>query len=106
MHEVFCEFPDQLIANATVPVFLIIDNHSAHTSEKFREFVSSAKRKLRFFNLPPYTPELSPDELVWTYLKNHNMGRISHYHAIASRAHGQSKRILSSFHHQIHQNVR
>ncbi|MDY0367431.1 MAG: IS630 family transposase [Candidatus Syntrophosphaera sp.] len=76
--EVFCEFLGRLIANATAPVFLIVDNHSVHRSEKVREFVRNTKGKLRLFHLPPYSPELNPDELVWNYLKNHNMGRMSH----------------------------
>ncbi|WP_407919113.1 transposase [Desulforhopalus singaporensis] len=30
---------------------------------------------MRIFFLPPYAPELNPDEHVWNYLKNHNIGR-------------------------------
>jgi transposase len=28
--------------------------------------------------LPPYSPELNPDELAWNYLKNQHTGRMSH----------------------------
>lgn len=76
--EVFCEFLGRLIANATAPVFLIIDNHPVHRSTKVREFVNNTNGKLMLFYLPPYSPELNPDELVWNYLKNHNIGRMSH----------------------------
>ena len=30
---------------------------------------------MRLFFLPPYSPELNPDELVWNDLKNHILGR-------------------------------
>ena len=56
-------------------VFLIVDNHSVHRSEEVRDFVKSTEGKLRLFYLPPYAPELNPDEHVWNYLKNHKIGR-------------------------------
>ena len=31
--------------------------------------------KLALFFLPPYSPELNPDEFVWNDLKNHGTGR-------------------------------
>lgn len=31
--------------------------------------------KLRLFFLPPYSPELNPDELVWNDVKNNGVGR-------------------------------
>ncbi len=73
--QVFCEFLDRLIANAPNPIYLIIDNHPVHRSQKVKEFVQSTKGKLRLFYLPPYSPELNPDEQVWNYLKNHKIGR-------------------------------
>lgn len=76
--KVFCEFLSCLLADATAPVFLIVDNHPVHRSEEVQKFVTAAKGKLRLFYLPPYSPELNPDELVWNYLKNHHTGRMSH----------------------------
>src|SRR5262245_59511318 len=31
--------------------------------------------KLRLFYLPPYSPELNPDEYVWNDVKNNGVGR-------------------------------
>ena len=39
--------------------------------------MQETKGKLRLFYLPPYSPELNPDELVWNYLKAHHTGRLS-----------------------------
>jgi hypothetical protein len=64
--KVFCDFLDRLIANAEIPVFLIVDNYSVHRSENVREFASSIKSRLKLFNLPPYSPELNPMNLFGT----------------------------------------
>jgi len=46
--------------------------------ELINKFVSETDGRLKIFYLPPYSPELNPDELVWNYLKNHHTGRMSH----------------------------
>jgi transposase len=33
------------------------------------------KGRLRLFFLPPYSPEINPDELVWNDVKNNGVGR-------------------------------
>ena len=57
---------------------MIVDNHSVHRSSEVQKFVSETEGNLKIFYLPPYSPELNPDELVWNYLKNHHTGRMSH----------------------------
>ena len=32
--------------------------------------------EIKMFFLPPYSPELNPDERVWNDLKNNNVGRM------------------------------
>jgi transposase len=73
--ETFIEFLKRLITRAEKPIFLILDNSSVHHSAEVRQFVESTEGKLRLFFLPPYSPELNPDEHVWNYLKNHKIGR-------------------------------
>lgn len=73
--EVFCRFLKRLLVNAARPVFLIVDNHPVHRSKEVLDFAKKTKGKLRLFFLPPYSPELNPDEHVWNYLKNHKIGR-------------------------------
>lgn len=75
--DVFCEFLKRLIAGATKPIFLIVDNHPVHRSKAVKDFVESTEGMLKLFYLPPYSPELNPDEQVWNYVKNHNLGRQS-----------------------------
>jgi transposase len=71
----FIEFLKRLLHNTKRPVFLIVDNHPSHRARKVFEFVRKTKGKLRLFFLPPYSPELNPDELVWNHLKNHGIGK-------------------------------
>ena len=61
------EFLKRLIAKDERPVFLILDNCSAHRLKEVSQYVESKKGKLRIFFLPPYAPELNPDEHVWNY---------------------------------------
>ena len=75
--EVFIEFLKRLLHKAARPVFVIVDNHPVHRSREVREFAKSTNGKLYLFYLPPYSPELNPDEHVWNYLKNHKIGRQS-----------------------------
>jgi transposase len=72
--DTFMEFLKRLIHNAEKPIFLIVDGHPAHKAKKVKAFVESVKDQLRLFLLPPYSPELNPDELVWNNLKNQCIG--------------------------------
>jgi transposase len=71
----FIDFLKRLLHNARRPIFLIVDGHPTHRARKVLQFVKSQDGKLRLFFLPPYSPELNPDELVWNTLKNHGVGR-------------------------------
>jgi transposase len=73
--EIFIEFLKRLLHNWPGPVFLIVDGHPVHKSAAVSRFVASVDGKLRLFRLPPYSPELNPDEQVWNHLKNHGVGK-------------------------------
>ena len=70
----FIDFLKRLIHNWPRPVFLIIDSHPVHKSAAVSKFVASTENRLQLFHLPPYSPELNPDEQVWNHLKNHGVG--------------------------------
>jgi transposase len=72
---VFVEFLKRLIYNSERPIFLIVDGHPAHKAKMVKTFLAANERKLRVFYLPPYSPELNPDERVWNDLKNNLVGR-------------------------------
>ena len=73
--DVFIEFLSRLLKNAKNPIYLIVDGHPTHRSRKTTKYVEAQSGKLKLFFLPPYSPELNPDELVWNQVKNHDIGR-------------------------------
>jgi transposase len=73
--EVFVEFLKRLLQNSSHPVFLIVDGHPVHKSAAVSRFVAATQGELQLFHLPPYSPQLNPDEQVWNHLKNHGAGR-------------------------------
>jgi len=75
--KVFIGFLKRLLVGATRPIFLIVDRGSAHVSKMTKAFVASLKGRLRLVYLPPYSPDLNPDELVWNHLKTHTVGRMA-----------------------------
>jgi transposase len=77
----FIAFLARLIDRAQRPVFLIVDGHPVHRSRAVKAWLKDAnadKDRIRLFFLPPYSPELNPDELVWNHVKNHGVGRAAY----------------------------
>jgi len=72
---VFIAFLKRLLVNAPATIFLIVDGHPTHRAKSVSRFVAAQLGKLALFFLPPYAPELNPDELVWNDLKTHGTGR-------------------------------
>lgn len=72
---VMCRFLDRLMAGQKHRVFLILDGHPIHKSARLARKVTSFDGRLRLFLLPPYSPELNPDEGVWREVKGHRLGR-------------------------------
>ena len=71
----FIEFIKRLIHGVDRMVFLIVDGHPAHKAKMVCRFADSIKNRFRLFFLPPYSPELNPDERVWNDLKNNGIGK-------------------------------
>lgn len=72
---VFITFLKRLMHGERRPVFLIVDGHPAHRAKIVKKYVEILEGKLRLYFLPPYSPELNPDELVWNDVKNSAVGR-------------------------------
>lgn len=73
----FIEFIKRLVHGSDRKIFLIVDGHPSHKARKVSTFIESKpiKKRFRLFFLPPYSPELNPDERVWNDLKNGAVGR-------------------------------
>ncbi len=73
----FIEYLKLLLHDVPGKIFLILDGHSAHKSGKTKEFVASTNGRLSLFYLPPYSPELNPDEWVWHNIKHDRVGKMA-----------------------------
>ena len=63
--KVFLDFLKRLVRQqADRPVFVIVDRHSVHKAKKVEKWIADQGGSIRLFFLPPYSPELNPDELV------------------------------------------
>jgi transposase len=67
--ERFIEFLESLRSDACQPIFVIADNARYHHSKRVQEFLEENEGNIMMAFLPPYTPELNPDEQVWNYAK-------------------------------------
>jgi transposase len=60
----FILFLGRLVRQIKQKIFLILDNHSVHHSKKVKAYLQKHKEKLELFYLPPYCPDMNPQELV------------------------------------------
>lgn len=65
---VFVEFLGRLIHGVERKIFLIVDGHPSHKAKLVKRFVEANADRIELFFLPPYSPELSPDELAWAHV--------------------------------------
>ena len=74
----FIEFLKNLQTAAGKPVMVIVDGGSYHKSKAVTEFLKAegAQQGIRLILLPPYSPELNPDEQVWNQAKR-RLGKMS-----------------------------
>lgn len=66
---VFKTFLEQLMFNAKRPVLLVVDGHPVHRAKLVKQYVESTNGMLELHYLPPYSPQLNPDEQVWKNVK-------------------------------------
>jgi transposase len=66
---VFKQFLARLITGVDQKIFLIVDGHPAHRAKLVQRFIEANRDRIELFFLPPYAPELNPDELVWAHIK-------------------------------------
>lgn len=73
--ESFVVFLQNFMQGRTYPVFLVIDGHPAHKAKWVKNYVQSLKGRLELHFLPPYAPDLNPDEFVWSHMKTNGVSK-------------------------------
>lgn len=82
---VLLEFLNQIsVQHPRRKVGVIMDQAPCHIAKKVKALNTEASR-LRIFHLPPYSPELNPDEKVWRHMK----------HVTLKNHHAQDKKQLA-----------
>jgi transposase len=71
----FVAFLQNFMQGRRGKVFLVVDGHPAHKANLVKEYVQSLKGKLELHFLPPYAPDLNPDEFVWSYMKSNGVSK-------------------------------
>jgi transposase len=73
---VFIDFLKGLLRDVSGKIFMVLDGHPVHRAKAVSRFLQTKLgKRVRLFFLPPYSPELNPDEQVWNDLKNNGIGR-------------------------------
>lgn len=73
--ESFVLFLRNFMSRQTGKVVLIVDGHPAHKANVVKSYLQSLKGRLALHFLPPYAPDLNPDEFVWSYMKNNGVSK-------------------------------
>jgi transposase len=69
------QFLKRLMKDAARPIYVIADRHPVHKGGEVKKWLKGQERKIRFFYLPPYSPELNPDEMLNNDVKGNALGR-------------------------------
>ena len=67
--QVLIQFMTRLLKDAGRKVFLILDNLKVHRSKAVKKWLSAHESQIEVYHLPPYSPELNPDEYLNGALK-------------------------------------
>jgi transposase len=62
--QILIRFLRRLIRDTDRKVFVILDNLNVHKAAKVRAWVQAHRDEIALFYLPPYAPELNPDEYL------------------------------------------
>jgi transposase len=73
--ERYIEFLASVLHDFDTPVFLVVDGSSVHKAKIVKDFVATTGGRLELFFLPPYSPELNPDEWVNKNVKHDRIAR-------------------------------
>ena len=87
------DFMRRLVSDSPRKVFLILDHLRVHHGKLVAAWLEENKDKIEVFFLPPYSPELNPDEYL-----NHVLKRDVHV--------GNHPRTVKDLKHKVHSFMR
>ena len=73
--EVFQSFLEGMIKYGKKKIFYITDGHPAHKTKKLKAWLEEKQDRIEVFFLPPYSPELNPQEYLNQDIKTNVIGK-------------------------------
>ena len=73
--ESFIVFLKNFMAGRQRKVLLVVDGHPAHKANLVKAYIAELAGRLELHFLPPYAPDLNPDEFVWNHMKNNGVSK-------------------------------
>ncbi len=73
--ESFVVFLKNFMKGRPGKVFLVVDGHPAHKANIVKRYIESLQGRLELHFLPPYAPDLNPDEFVWSHMKSNGVSK-------------------------------
>lgn len=73
--EAFVAFLENFMHGRRGKVCLVVDGHPAHKANVVKAYVQQLQGHLELHFLPPYAPDLNPDEFVWSHMKNNGVSK-------------------------------
>jgi len=71
----FVEMLKDLMKGRKKPVCLVVDGLAVHKAKLVAKHVESTRGRLELHFLPPYAPDLNPDEFAWSHLKQNGTSK-------------------------------
>lgn len=71
----FVEFLKDFRRGGRGRVFLVVDGHPSHHAKIVKSYVDRTHGMLELHFIPPYAPDLNPDEFVWQYAKTNGVSK-------------------------------
>ena len=73
--KLFVQFLREFMRGRSGRVILIVDGHPAHKAQVVKDLIHELEGRLELHFLPPYAPDLNPDEFVWGYMKTNGVSK-------------------------------
>lgn len=71
----FVEFLKDFRRGGRGRVFLVVDGHPSHHAKIVKNYVEATRGMLELHFIPPYAPDLNPDEFVWQHAKTNGISK-------------------------------
>jgi transposase len=73
--EAFVAFLENFMKSQKEKIFLVVDGHPAHKAHIVSDYVGTLGGQLELHPLPAYSPDLNPDEFVWSHMKTNGVSK-------------------------------